>query len=144
MSSSFTRQQLAKFIEDPRTIKAFEELQTNTSDLQTQITDLDVRVADLENPGTIAVTSNYQMTDVGKAIYITVAGVIVTLPPATAERIGVTWSITFAITGTATLVSTAGDSFPTPDSATETTVVFDTRGTTLDFRCVDLHKWAIV
>jgi len=144
MSSNFTRQQLAKFIDDNRTIKAFEDLQTNTSDLQTQITDLDVRVSDLENPGAVTITSNYQMTDAGKAVYINASGITVTLPQATAARVGVIWTITMGIAGTATLVCTAGDSFPTPDVLAETTVLFDTRGTTLDFRCVSTNKWVIV
>lgn len=144
MTSPFTRQQLAKFIEDPRTIKGFEELQTNSTDLQTQVTDLDIRVSDLENPGAVTVTTNYQMTDAGKAVYINASGIIVTLPEATAARVGVIWTITMGIAGTATLVCTAGDSFPTPDVLAETAVLFDTRGTTLDFRCVSTNKWAIV
>jgi hypothetical protein len=144
MSSNFTRQQLAKFIDDNRTIKAFEGLQTNTSDLIIQVTDLDVRVADLANPGSVTVSANYQMTDTGKAVYIDTSGVIVTLPQATAERVGVIWTITMGVAGTATLVCTVGDSFPTPDVLAETTVLFDARGTTLDFRCVSTNKWAIV
>lgn len=143
MTSPFTRQQLAKFIDDHRTIKAFEDLQTTSSDLQTQITDLDIRVSELENPGSVTITSNYQMTDAGKAVYINASGITVTLPQATAARVGVIWTITFGVTGTATLVCTAGDSFPTPLVANETTVLFDTRGTSLDFRCISTNLWAI-
>jgi len=143
MTSKLTRQQLAKFIDDNRTIKAFEDLQASTIDFQPQITDLDARVADLENPGTVTVSANYQMTDTGKAVYIDTSGVIVTLPQATAERVGVIWTITMGVAGTATLICTVGDSFPTPDVLAETTVLFDTRGTTLDFRCVSTNKWAI-
>lgn len=143
MTSTFTRQQLSKFIDDNRTIKAFEDLQTNSTDLQAQVTGLDVRVSALENPGSVTVSANYQMTDTGKAVYINTPGVIVTLPQATAARVGVIWTVTMGVAGTATLVCTAGDSFPTPDVLAETTVLFDTRGTTLDFRCVSTNKWAI-
>lgn len=144
MTTPFTRHQLSKFIEDPRTLRSFEELQATAINTKTQTEDLGVRISDLGNPGAIVVESDYPMTDAYKAVYINAPGITVTLPQATTAREGVIWTITMGVAGTATLVCADGDSFPTPDVSVETTILFDTRGTTLDFRCIEINRWAIV
>jgi hypothetical protein len=146
-----TRQEYGKFLPDHRSIKHFENLQKDTESLEirittaeTNITDLQNRVGDLENPGVILIAANYQMTVDFPAVVATVTGLTVTLPKASAAILGRVWTTTLAAVGQVTIVTTAGDTFPTPATDVETTVILNRRGSTVDLRCTSANTWSFV
>jgi hypothetical protein len=150
-NNHLSRQELAKFLPDHRSIIHFENLQKDTDSLEirittaeTNITDLQNRVADLENPGVILVAVNYQMTVDFPAVVATVTGLTVTLPKASAAILGRIWTTTLAAVGQVTIVTTLGDTFPTPATDVETTVILNRRGSTVDLRCTSANTWSFV
>lgn len=144
VSRPLTRNQLAKFLPNHEAIKAFEAMQDANLLFENAINSINAAIDLLENPPTIEVTANYDMNNDYYSIVVKQSGIIVTLPQAITERIGKIWTVNFDFTGSFNLNCFAGDSFPTPSNANETSALFNRRGMTLDFRCVAVNRWAIV
>ena len=74
---------------------------------------------------------------------VTVTGKTITLPNATAARVGRDWSIHLAVDGNMTIAADASDTIMTP-VGTDTTVYADIRATALTFRCTSSSTWILV
>ncbi len=95
----------------------------------------------------IAVSStavSMSLTDSIGVLLVTATGQTITLPAASTARIGKVWRVIFRTTGTCTVVCAGSDTMPLPSSATETTVVMNLRGMSLDFECETATTWSIV
>lgn len=94
-----------------------------------------------------AVTStavSASMDDTAATWRVTATGQTLTLPAASTAQIGNIWTVHFATTGTLTVQRAGSDTIMTPTSATETSVILNIRGMSLDFECVSATTWAIV
>jgi hypothetical protein len=91
-----------------------------------------------------SVAVNTTLDDTYQTTVVTASGKTVTLPAASTARIGKTWTIEFATTGTCTVVTSGSDSFPAPTSATETTLIMTQRGQSVSFRCMSSTTWGLV
>lgn len=136
-----TRKELAEFLPNQRLIKAFEKL---FDLIPTDLLNITDRLALLENPPGVEVVANYQATTDYYWIVATVPGLTITLPKASDDIKGRVWTVTLAAVGNVTVNLFAGDVIKTPDSATETSVYFDRRGSTVDFRCISATEWSFV
>lgn len=90
-----------------------------------------------------SVAVNTSLTDAYKTTYVTATGKTITLPPASAARIGRAWNIIFTTSGTCTVVCAGADTFAAPSSATETTLVMTVRGQSVVFKCLSATTWGI-
>lgn len=84
------------------------------------------------------------LSDTVVSVLVTATGKTITLPPASVARIGGDWTIEFGTTGTCTVVCAGADTFPTPSSATETTLILNQRGQSVTFRCTSASTWSLV
>lgn len=92
---------------------------------------------------TLEVTSNLALTDAHCTVWLTLTGLTITLPEATLARVGRTWSVMLATTGTGTVTCAGAASFAAPTSATETTIILTARGQSVVFKCLDEDKWGL-
>ncbi len=91
-----------------------------------------------------SVSTSTALGDDDKTTLVTVTGLTITLPAASAARVGFTWSIILTALGYTTIVVAGSDTIVTADSATDTSVRVEERGTTLNFRCTSVSTWSIV
>lgn len=90
------------------------------------------------------VSTSTALGDDDKTTLVTVTGLTITLPAASAARVGFTWTIVLTAVGYTTIVCAGSDTLVTPDSATDTSVHVEERGTSLNFRCTSVSTWSIV
>lgn len=90
------------------------------------------------------ISTSTALGDDDKTSLVTVSGLTITLPAASAARVGFTWTIVFTTTGWMNIIRAGSDVIITADSATDTTVYVDDRGTSLSFRCTSVSTWSIV
>jgi len=135
-----TRQELAEFLPTQRAVKAFEKL---FDMVPSEFNSLEDRIGLLENPLVIEVSGDYQAIDGNYNIIQTVDNSTITLPEATAERVGRIWWVTmdFVVVIGGFIETTVGDTFPAVSSPVETRAKIITRGSTVGFRCASLNKW---
>jgi len=91
----------------------------------------------------ISVAVSTAMGDAYGTYVVTATGQTMTLPAASAASIGKVWGVSFSTTGTCTVQTAGGDTIPLPSSATETTVIMNRRGQTLNFLCKTASTWVI-
>jgi hypothetical protein len=91
-----------------------------------------------------SVSTSTALGDDDKTTLVTVTGLTITLPAASAARVGFAWSIILTTLGYTTIVVAGADTIVTADSATDTSVRVEERGTTLNFRCTSVSTWSIV
>ena len=135
------RNDLAKFLPDLRSIKAFEEL---FNLVPFEFNNLDDRVTELENPNTIEVGVDFQMGVDNYNIVVKADGLTLTLPKCATAIIGRQWTVHLAVAGTVTIVTNTTDTIPTTATATETTIILNRRGSTVDFLCNSDSTWSFV
>ncbi len=101
--------------------------------------------AEIVRQDAVATTAvNASMDDTAATWIVTATGKTLTLPAASTARIGKSWTAHFATTGILTIQRAGSDTIMTPTSATETSVIANIRGMSLDFECVSATSWAIV
>lgn len=88
-------------------------------------------------------TGDTTLTDSMMTVLVTVSGATITLPTASTARTGRAWNVIFGTTGTCTVTTQGGDSFPAPTSATETSVILNQRGQSVIMRCTSATTWGI-
>lgn len=91
-----------------------------------------------------SITTSTALTDTNGTIVVTVDGLTITLPSASVARIGRIWTIIFGTTGTCTVQCAGTDTFPAVTSATETSLVMVSRGSSVSFQCTSATTWGIV
>lgn len=136
-----TRDQLREFLRDHESIKQFESLFQQTNLSSETIDVINSRLLELENPPGISISVDHQASTDAYWIEATVTGLTVTLPKCDPEILGRTWAITLSAVGDVAIVTTLGDTFKTPDSATETTAILNRRGSTVVLRCSSVNNW---
>lgn len=91
-----------------------------------------------------SISGNTTLTDLHGTVVVTVDGLTITLPAASTARIGRMWTVIFATTGTCTVNCAGSDSFPAVTSATETSYVMVSRGSSVVFQCTSATTWGVV
>jgi hypothetical protein len=92
----------------------------------------------------VTTATGVAMDDSAGTWIVTATGQTMTLPAASADRIGNTWIVSFAATGTLTVQRAGADTIMTPTSATDTSVILTIRGMSLEFKCTSATTWTIV
>jgi hypothetical protein len=136
-----TREELSKFLPNQRAIRAFEKLFDLVPD---EFTSLGGRLVTLENPPTVSVDTD---TDLSTDFYAVVAaadGLTLSLPKCSEEIKGRIWTVSLFVAGSVEIIARSGDSFPTPDVLEETSLILNRRGSTIGFRCVSNNQWSFV
>ena len=86
---------------------------------------------------------NTTLGDSSRIIYVTADGVTVTLPAASAARVGQTWTVILATDGEVIIAPAGADTIILPTS-TETTVGITTKGNSLTFCCLNTTTWGMI
>lgn len=133
-----TRADLAKFLPDQRSIRAFEKVfELIPADLLSITDRLDL----LENPPTTLISESGELTTDFYNIVVVQTGLTLTLPKCSEAIKGREWAISLFVDGDVTIETNTGDSFPTPKVANETSLVLNRRGATIGLRCVSENEW---
>lgn len=91
-----------------------------------------------------SVSVNTILTDLHGTVVVTADGLTITLPAASIARIGRVWTIVFATTGTCIVQCAGSDTFPAVKSATETSLVMVSRGSSVVFQCTSATTWGVM
>ena len=92
----------------------------------------------------VTTATGVAMDDSAGTWIVTATGQTMTLPAASADRVGNTWIVSFAAIGTLIVQRAGADTIMTPDSATDTSVTLTIRGMSLEFKCTSATTWTIV
>tara|TARA_R110000744_G_C19371646_1_gene562801 strand:- start:32081 stop:32512 length:432 start_codon:yes stop_codon:yes gene_type:complete len=136
-----TRNELAKFLPDQRSIRAFEKL---FDLIPNEFILIDGRLVILENPPTTNVDTDVTLSTDYYAIIVAADGLVLTLPKCSEGIKGRIWTISLFIIGSVEILTQDGDSFPTLDESEETSIILNRRGSTIDLRCVSTNQWSFV
>ena len=149
--TGLTRTDLQKFLPDQRSVKAFEQLfdliPSEFTRIDGDVTNVSNEITIIQqelNSAVVSVAADYQMVGDFPNVVVTVTGLTLTLPKCSTDFIGRRWSVHLPISGTVSIVTTSGDTIPTPDNASETTIVLNRRGSTVDFLCNSTTTWSFV
>lgn len=89
-----------------------------------------------------SVTSNTTLgTDYG-TIYVTTSGKTITLPAASTDIIGESWTIILATVGWVDITVSGSDTLILP--VVDDTIRLDTKGSSITLRCLTATSWGIV
>lgn len=133
-----TRKELSKFLPDQRSVKAFEKL---FDLIPKQINNINDEIGDLQNPPTVLVSTNYNISTDALIVVVQSSGITLYLPKCAADLIGAVWYISFPITGSVTIETNPGDYIATPDNPAETSIVLNRRGSVIGLRCISTNEW---
>lgn len=136
-----TREELSKFLPSQRAIRAFEKLFDLVPD---EFTSLGDRLVILENPPTISINTDTNLSTDYYAVVVAADGLTLSLPKCSESIKGRIWTISLFVAGSVEIVTQSGDSFPTPDVLEETSLILNRRGSTIGFRCVSDNQWSFV
>lgn len=75
-------------------------------------------------------------------VYTTAASITITLPAASADIVGKTWTVCLSVTGPVTITRAGSDVLLLP--TTDTSVTLYNKGDSLSFRCLSATTWGIV
>lgn len=95
-----------------------------------------------ETPTTV--TTSTSMDDTSGFYVVTTTGLTLTLPAASTARIGKEWTVNLSVAGLVTVQRAGSDTIMTVTSATDTSVIINTRGDSLTFKCASASTWVIV
>lgn len=87
---------------------------------------------------------NTTLDDGNHTVSVTTTGLTITLPPASAARVGQDWTVHLGVAGTVTITRQGSDTIYTPYSATDTSVQIVTLGDSVTFRCLSATTWGLV
>lgn len=85
---------------------------------------------------------NYSLTDADDTVNAVVTGLIVTLPAASTDRVGHTWTVILGVSGYVDVTVAGSDTFNLP--TTDTTIRLDNKGASVTLRCISATSWSIV
>ena len=88
------------------------------------------------------VSTSTALTDAYYTARVLVSGLTLSLPSASAARIGYTWTVVLAVAGDVTVAPQGTDTLLLP--TTDTSITFYDRGSSLSFRCLTATSWGIV
>lgn len=147
-----TREELKEFLPSQRSVRAFEQLfsfiPSESEDFRAEIdainAELEVINAEIDDRDVtklVLVITNHIMDANAYTIVVGAAGLTLTLPKCSYEFLGRTWIVIMPIEGNVAIVTQGGDFFSTPSNPTETTVVLNRRGSTIEMLCTSDATW---
>ena len=89
-----------------------------------------------------SIAADATLTDAQHCVLVTASGCEITLPAASADRVGGTWTVALGVPGW-TEISAAGSDVILLDGASDS-ITLDQRGTSVSLRCVTATSWVIV
>lgn len=89
-----------------------------------------------------SVTSNTTLDTEYGTIYVTVSGKTITLPPASTDIIGESWTIILATIGWVDITVSGSDTIVLP--VVDDTIRLDVKGSSITLRCLTATSWGIV
>jgi hypothetical protein len=87
-------------------------------------------------------TVDTTLTDAMLTVVVTTSGATITLPAASASRIGNEWTIILGVSGYTTITRSGSDTLTLPEA--DTSIRLDTKGTSVTLRCLTATSWGIV
>lgn len=97
-----------------------------------------------DNNSASTASATISMTDALHTVSMNASGKTVFLPSASANRVGLDWTVNLSTPGMVTVTANGSDTICTPSSATDTSVDIVTLGDSITFRCVTATSWIMV
>lgn len=88
-----------------------------------------------------SVAANTTLDDTYRTVYVTATGKVITLPAASAARIGKDWTVILGTTGYTDIVRAGSDTLTLPTN--DTTIRIDNKGASITLRCLTASSWGI-
>ena len=95
-------------------------------------------------PAPTGVTSSGALTEDQTTAIVTTSGLTLTLPKCTNALVGTSWRVNLSVAGTCLVQVTSTDTIMTVGSASDTSVLLNLRGMTLEFLCATADTWVII
>lgn len=89
----------------------------------------------------LSVSANTSLDDTHRTIFVTATGKTITLPAASAARIGKDWTVILATDGYTDIARNGSDTLTLPE--TSSTIRLDQKGTSVTLRCLTASSWGI-
>jgi hypothetical protein len=114
-------------------------IQGGTADEYFHLTDAEYD--ELQRDDVLSVSANTALDDTVRTVLVTATGKTITLPAASADRIGKDWTVILGTTGYTDITRAGSDTLTLPEVST--TIRLRTKGASVTMRCLTATSWGI-